>query len=140
MLELDVATRAFLEAPGRFATIATIDPDGSPLQAVVWYRLRDDGSILINSLVGRRWPSNLLRDPRMSVTVEHGYDYVVHAGRGRTAPRRGRGRRGHPGPGGALRDAARSTSVALGDSGRRRASRSCSGRAPCWSITERPLR
>jgi len=80
MPELDAATRAFLEAPGRFATIATIDPDGSPLQAVVWYQLRDDGSMLINSLVGRRWPENLMRDPRMSVTVEHGYDYVAMRG------------------------------------------------------------
>lgn len=80
MIELDASTRDFLEAPGRFATIATIDPDGSPLQAVVWYRLLDDGSILINSLVGRRWPENLLRDPRMSLTVEHGYDYVSMRG------------------------------------------------------------
>ena len=81
MPELDAATRAFLDAPGRFATIATIDPDGSPLQAVVWYRLEPDGSILINSLQGRRWPENLLRDPRISVTVEHGYDYVSMRGR-----------------------------------------------------------
>ena len=36
--------------------------------------------MLINSLVGRRWPENLLRDPRMSVTVEHGYDYVSMRG------------------------------------------------------------
>ena len=28
------------DAPGRFATLATVDPDGSPLQAVVWYRLQ----------------------------------------------------------------------------------------------------
>ena len=80
MPELDDATRAFLEAPGRFAIIATIDPDGSALQAVVWYRLEADGSILINSLMGRRWPDNLLRDPRMSLTVEHGYDYVSMRG------------------------------------------------------------
>ena len=84
MIELDPPTRAFLEAPGRYATIATIDPDGSPLQAVVWYQLRDDASILINSLVGRRWPQNLLRDPRMSVTVEQGYDYVSMRGEAET--------------------------------------------------------
>lgn len=80
MIELEASTRDFLEAPGRFATIATIDPDGSPLQAVVWYQLLDDGSILFNSLMGRRWPENLLRDPRMSLTVEHGYDYVSMRG------------------------------------------------------------
>jgi PPOX class probable F420-dependent enzyme len=80
MIELAAATREFLDAPGRFATIATIDADGSPLQAVVWYQLLDDGSILFNSLMGRRWPENLLRDPRMSLTVEHGYDYVSMRG------------------------------------------------------------
>ena len=29
---------------------------------------------------GSRWPDNLLRDPRMSLTVEHGYDYVSMRG------------------------------------------------------------
>ena len=33
------ASRAFLAAPGRFATLATLDADGAPRQAVVWYRL-----------------------------------------------------------------------------------------------------
>jgi PPOX class probable F420-dependent enzyme len=51
-----------------FATIATIDPDGRPRQAVIWYLL-DGDEFLINSRVGRRWPTNLLRDPRISVSV-----------------------------------------------------------------------
>lgn len=51
-----------------FATIATIDPDGQPRQAVIWYLL-DGDELLINSRVGRRWPTNLLRDPRISVSV-----------------------------------------------------------------------
>ncbi len=79
MPEFDAATRSFLEER-HFATIATIDADGMPLQAVVWYQLRDDGSILFNSLVGRRWPANLLRDPRLAVVVEHGYQYVAMRG------------------------------------------------------------
>jgi len=58
----------FLSGGPHFATIATIDPDGSPRQAVIWYRL-DGDAIVINSLVGRRWPSNLLRDPRISVAI-----------------------------------------------------------------------
>jgi len=78
--ELDAPTRAFLEAPDRFATIATIDPDGAPLLAVIWYRLEADGSMMFNSLVGRRWPDNLMRDPRISVLVEQGYDYVAMRG------------------------------------------------------------
>ncbi|HSK52948.1 MAG TPA: TIGR03618 family F420-dependent PPOX class oxidoreductase [Clostridia bacterium] len=51
-----------------FATIATIDPDGRARQAVIWYLL-DGDEFLINSRVGRRWPTNLLRDPRISVSV-----------------------------------------------------------------------
>src|SRR6266536_2415409 len=47
--------RTFLEQR-LFAALATIDPDGAPRQAVIWYRLEDDGRILINSRIGRRWP------------------------------------------------------------------------------------
>ena len=57
----------------RFATIATTDPDGTPRQAVIWYTLEGD-ELVINSRVGRRWPSNLLRDPRLSIAVSDGTD------------------------------------------------------------------
>ena len=57
----------------RFATIATIDPDGTPRQAVIWYTLEGD-DLVINSRVGRRWPPNLLRDPRLSIAVTDGAD------------------------------------------------------------------
>lgn len=76
MPDLDPRVREFLMTTGRYATLATIDPDGSPLQAVVWYALEPDGTVLLNSLEGRRWPANLRRDPRASLTVEEGYDYV----------------------------------------------------------------
>lgn len=59
--------RVFLDAP-RFATIATADPDGAPRQAVIWYTLEGD-EIVLNSAVGRRWPSNLIRDPRVAFSV-----------------------------------------------------------------------
>jgi PPOX class probable F420-dependent enzyme len=59
--------RAFLDAP-RFATIATLDPDGRPRQALIWYTL-DGDELIINSAIGRRWPANLLRDTRISVAV-----------------------------------------------------------------------
>jgi PPOX class probable F420-dependent enzyme len=71
--------RRFLEAPGRFATLATIDPDGTPHQAVLWFLVTDEGLIL-NSLEGRRWPANLRRDPRATLTVEAAYDYVTMKG------------------------------------------------------------
>lgn len=76
--------RAFLAAPGRFATLATLDPDGAPRQAVVWYRLDPDGRVVVNSADGRRWPANLRRDPRCSVVVADpadGYSFVALSGR-----------------------------------------------------------
>lgn len=65
----------FLRTPHRYAVLATIDPDGRPRQVLTWYRLVDD-AIVLNSLVGRRWPTNLLRDPRITVTVSDGHDWV----------------------------------------------------------------
>ncbi len=64
---LSDALRRFLAAP-RFATISTLMPDGSPHQAVVWYAIEGD-VVMINSLRGRRWPTNLERDPRISLAV-----------------------------------------------------------------------
>ena len=69
--------RTFLGA-SNFATIATLDPDGTPRQAVVWYTL-DGDDLVINSAVGRRWPANLMRDPRISMSVTDrgdGYRWV----------------------------------------------------------------
>jgi PPOX class probable F420-dependent enzyme len=60
--------RRFLQAP-HLATIATIDPDGAPRQAVAWYRMEPDGRILLNSRDGRRWPANLRREPRVALAV-----------------------------------------------------------------------
>jgi PPOX class probable F420-dependent enzyme len=64
--------RAFLGAT-RFVSIATTDPDGAPRQAVVWYRL-DGDEIVLNSAVGRRWPANLMRDPRISLAITDAAD------------------------------------------------------------------
>jgi PPOX class probable F420-dependent enzyme len=69
--------RGFIEGT-RFASIATIDPDGAPRQAVVWYLVEGD-ELVINSLDGRRWPANLRRDPRISFTVidaTDGYNWI----------------------------------------------------------------
>ena len=66
----------------RFATISTIDPDGAPRPAVLWYTV-DGDEIVINSAVGRRWPSNLLRDPRIAFSVvdsADGYRWVGLSG------------------------------------------------------------
>jgi len=70
--------RTFLDDE-RFATISTIDPDGAPRQAVVWYTLEGD-EFVINSRVGRRWPTNLLRDPRIAFSVVDAADGQRWAG------------------------------------------------------------
>jgi PPOX class probable F420-dependent enzyme len=73
---------AFLRAP-RLATLSTIDRDGAPHQAVIWYAI-DGDSMLINSRVGRRWPENLRRDPRLAIAVndtERRYHWVGVKGR-----------------------------------------------------------
>lgn len=62
------AIRAFLRAP-LVASIATTDPDGSPRQAVAWYRLEADDRILLNSRLPRRWCANLQRDGRVALSV-----------------------------------------------------------------------
>jgi PPOX class probable F420-dependent enzyme len=68
--------RSFLTATPRHATLATINHDGSPHQIVIWYLLRGD-SLVINSRHGRRWPSNVRRDPRASLCVFEGEDNVI---------------------------------------------------------------
>ena len=76
--------RGFLAAPGRFATLATLDADGMPHQVVVWYRLDPDGKVTVNSAAGRRWPANVRHDPRCSISVldgTNGYSFVALAGR-----------------------------------------------------------
>jgi hypothetical protein len=65
---LSPAARTFLE--GRHVmSIASLDPDGAPRQAVAWYRLEPDGRILLNSRTPRRWCLNLLRDGRVGLSV-----------------------------------------------------------------------
>ncbi len=76
---IEPSVRRFLEAPGRFAVVATLDPDGSVHQAVAWYLLRG-GTLVLNSREGRQWPRNLRRDPRVSVAVEDGYRWVTLRG------------------------------------------------------------
>ena len=79
----DERQRAFLERP-LFAALATVDHDGAPRQAVLWYRLEPDGRILLNSLSGRRWPANLERDGRVALAItapDDGYAWLGLTGR-----------------------------------------------------------
>lgn len=80
---LEPRLRAFLERP-LFASLATVDPDGAPRQAVIWYRLEGDGRLMINSLAGRRWPADLERDGRVAISIvadDDGYSWLGLTGR-----------------------------------------------------------
>jgi PPOX class probable F420-dependent enzyme len=73
----DEGIRSVLEPPN-YAVVSTLDEDGSILSVVVWVSL-EDGELAVNSAKGRRWPTNLERDPRVTVIVYPGdnpYDYV----------------------------------------------------------------
>ena len=75
---LDQTVRAFLDEV-RFAAVATINPDGSPQQTVLWYELQDD-EIMMNTARGRVKDRNLRRDPRSSFCLEDGYRYLTLTG------------------------------------------------------------
>ena len=65
------------------AVISTINPDGSILSTVVWQAPRD-GQVEVNSAEGRQWPSNLERDPHVTLVIvdpENPYSYVQVRGR-----------------------------------------------------------
>ena len=73
-MALTLGQRKFLEER-RFAVVGTINPDGSPHLAVMWY-LIDGDDIVVNSAEGRLKDRNLARDPRMSVIIADGYSFV----------------------------------------------------------------
>src|SRR5579884_2710990 len=77
---LSEKARQFLEEPGkRFVVLATINKDGTPQQSTVWYELQGD-EITMNTRRGRLKDRNLRRDPRCSICVEDGYQYVTITG------------------------------------------------------------
>lgn len=78
MAELTPAARAFLSEL-RFASLATINEDGTPQQSAMWYDL-DGDIILMNTAAGRVKYHNLIRDPRASICVVDGYRWVSISG------------------------------------------------------------
>ena len=66
-----------------YAVVSTLNSDGSILSTIVWISA-DDGTVAVNSARGRRWPTNLERDPHITALVyEAGnpYNYVEIRGR-----------------------------------------------------------
>jgi PPOX class probable F420-dependent enzyme len=51
-----------------YAILATVNPDGSPQTSVVWVG-RDGCDLLFSTVAGRVKYRNMVRDPRVSVTV-----------------------------------------------------------------------
>jgi PPOX class probable F420-dependent enzyme len=75
-----------------YAVLATVNPDGSPQTSVVWVG-RDGGDLLFSTVEGRVKHRNMLRDPRVSVTVLDSADpenYVELRGRVSMTPDAGR--------------------------------------------------
>ena len=77
-MALSEAARQFLNER-RFATVATINADGTPQLSVMWYLLRSD-MLIFNTEKDRRKARNLLRDRRMALCVEDEYRYVTVSG------------------------------------------------------------
>ena len=76
VVDLSEKARAFLQEP-RFAVLATINQDGTPQLTTMWYLLEDDGTILMNTKLGRLKERNLRRDPRISICIEDDYNFLT---------------------------------------------------------------
>jgi PPOX class probable F420-dependent enzyme len=75
-VELSEKARAYLQEL-RFAVLATINQDGTPQLTTMWYLLEDDGTITMNTKVGRAKERNMRRDPRISICIEDDYNFLT---------------------------------------------------------------
>ncbi len=76
----DEQERLLLEP--NFATVGTLNPDGSPQLTIVWIDW-DGEHVLFNTAAGRAKPRNLERDPRVTVLVvdrDDGYRWLAVRG------------------------------------------------------------
>ena len=70
----DAGVRRLLEGQN-YATISTLNRNGSIHSTVVWIS-SEDSAVSVNSAVGRLWPTNLQREPSVTVVVqENGNPY-----------------------------------------------------------------
>ena len=73
----DPDVRDLLEKPN-YAAVSTHNRDDSMHSTVVWVSA-ENGGVAVNSAVGRLWPTNLERDPRITVLVQEAgnpYNFV----------------------------------------------------------------
>ncbi|MEX2984720.1 PPOX class F420-dependent oxidoreductase [Streptomyces sp. C36] len=66
--ELSEDLKKYIDDNPVFATVATVQPDGSPQLSVTWIK-RDGDDLLISTTVGRRKERNLRRDPRATIMI-----------------------------------------------------------------------
>ena len=81
-VRLNDTARRLLDAK-TFAAVATLNPDGSPQTSVVWVKREGDVAVFTTTKQ-RKKGRNLLRDPRLSITLvdpEDPYTYVEIRGR-----------------------------------------------------------
>jgi PPOX class probable F420-dependent enzyme len=70
----------WLTAKLRYPVLATIGPDGMPSLSVMWAIIEPDGTVLMNTARGRKKYLDVVRDPRVSLCFEDGYEYVTLEG------------------------------------------------------------
>lgn len=73
----DPDVRELLEEPN-YAVVSTHNRDQSIHSTIIWVDA-ENGSIAVNSAIGRKWPTNLQRDPRVTVVVQEAnnpYNFV----------------------------------------------------------------
>ena len=90
-ISLSEATLRLLDGRN-YAVLATVNPDGSPQTSAMWIG-RDGSDVLFSTVAGRVKYNNMLRDPRVSVTVIDAADpenYVELRGRVTMTPDAGR--------------------------------------------------
>jgi len=86
-ISLSEATLKLLDGRN-YAVLATVNPDGSPQTSAMWVG-RDGDDLLFSTVEGRVKHRNMLRDPRVSVTVLDSADpenYVELRGRVSMSP------------------------------------------------------
>lgn len=90
-IPLSEATRRLTDGRN-YAVLATLNPDGSPQSSVIWVG-RDGDDVLFSTIEGRRKHRNMVRDPRVSLSIIDSADpenYVELRGRVTMAPDEGR--------------------------------------------------
>jgi len=73
---LNDTARRLLDAK-TFAAVATLNPDGSPQTSIVWVKREGDVAVF-STTKQRKKGRNLLRDPRLSITLVDPEDPYTH--------------------------------------------------------------